>query len=221
MSILIIYIIQMYIRKTSIYRNWDKFYKDKSIFKWKLRPTMAEAWREYCNQWWYKYRQCPKTIRRTFKEDYQAFKDRRWQNEVYVVINWSYEHEVNVWQFQVVVPIYEVENWVIKRIFREVRGWYPLALLNATQIEQLPRDGWEITPGEKFIDSINKYWRDADMFVALSWHNAEKYLQDNPECNNLRTERANITWAWKPIINEYNFGYSYENCTLVPGTRPT
>ena len=210
----------MYIHKTSIFRNWDQFYKDKSIFKWKLRPTMAEAWREYCNQWWYKYHQCPKTVRRTFKEDYQAFKDRWGQNEVYVVINWNYESEVNMWQFQVVVPVYEVSNWVIKKIFRELRGWYPLAILNATQIEKLPREGGEITPGEKYIDSINKYWRDADIFVALSWQNWENYWQDNTECNNLRIEKANITWAWKPIINHYNFWYLFDAWQLVPASRP-
>ena len=211
----------MYIHKTSIFRNWDNFYKDKSIFKWKLRPTMTEAWREYCNQWWYKYRPCPKTIRRTFKEDYQAFKDRRGQNEVYVIINWNYEHEVNVWQFQVVIPVYEVKDWVIKKIFREARGWYPLALLNATQIEQLPREGWEITPGEKYIDSINKYWWDADIFVALSWQNWVVFDNtDNGEQRAIRDECANITWAWKPIINHYNFGYMFDAWQLVPTPRP-
>ena len=210
----------MYIHKTNIYRNWDTFYKDKSIFKWKLRPTMAEAWREYCNQWWYKYHQCPKTVRRTFKEDYQAFKERWWQNEVYVIIDWNYEHEVNMWQFQVVVPVYEVSNWVIKKIFRELRWRYPLAILNATQVEKLPREGGEITPGEKYTDSINKYWRDADIFVALSWQNWENYWQDNNECNSLRQEKANITWAWKPIINHYNFGYLFDAWQLVPAPRP-
>lgn len=179
-----------------------------------------DARREYYNQWWYKYRQCPKTIRRTFKEDYQAFKDRRGHNEVYVIINWNYESEVNIWQFQVVVPIYEVDNWVIKKIFRELRWRYPLSILNTTQVEELPREGWEITPGEKYIDSINKYWWDADMFVALSWQNWENYWLDNNECSSLRQERANITWAWKPIINDYNFGYLYDNGTLIQATRP-
>jgi len=210
----------MYIHKTIIFRNWDEFYKDKSIFKWKLRPTMAEAWREYCNQWWYKYHQCPKTVRRTFKEDYQAFRDRWWQNEVYVVINWNYESEVNIWQFQVVVPVYEVSNWVIKKIFRELRWRYPLAILNAKQIEKLPREGGEITPGEKYVDSINKYWRDADIYVALSWQNWENYWQDNNECNSLRQEKANITWAWKPIINHYNFWYLFDAWQLVEAPRP-
>ena len=209
----------MYIYSTSIFRNWDEFYKDRTLFKGTLRGTMKEAREEYKKQWWYKYHSCPKSVRRTFKEDYQAFRQRWWQNEVYVYINWNYERETNIWQFQVVVPVYEISWKKIKRIFRDYRWWYPLCILNATKIDKLPREGWEIIPWEKCIDVIWKNWRDSDMFVALSWHRWT-IIPDNPAWMSTKKEYANITWTWKPIVNDYNYWYIYDTNWLAKAERP-
>lgn len=196
---------------------WDTFYKDWAVFKWKIRPTMADAWREYQSLRAYKYHQCPKAIRRTFKEDYQAFKDRRGQQTIYVKIVWPYDNEVNMWQFQVVVPVYELENNRIKKIYTEQRGWYPLWILEVTKCGCFPREEWaEIEPGEKYIDCIKKYGRDADMFAALGWVHAERRLNDVENRDNY----ANITWAWKPIVNIYNSWYMYENNRVINAPVP-
>ncbi len=201
----------MYLHNTKVFKVWDTFYKDWAVFKWKIRPTMADAWREYQSLRAYKYRICPKAIRRTFKEDYQAFKERRGQQSIYVKIAWAYDNDVNMWQFQVILPVYKIENGRIKTIYTEPRGWYPLWILEVVKCNSLPREEWgEIEPGEKYIDCINKYWRDADMFAALGWVHADH--------NNMVDDRdtyANITWAWKPIPNMYNAWYIYENNRVV------
>ena len=141
-------------------------------------------------------------------------------NEVYVMIDWQYEYEVNIWQFKVVVPVYKIDWGRIVKIYRECRWYYPLAILEATKIDNFPREGWEIIPGEKIIDSTKRYWRDADMFVALSWHTAQQVLSD---CNDDRTDRmsnANMTWAWFPIINDYNFWYKFDAWHLIAASKP-
>ena len=142
-----------------------------------------------------------------------AFKERWWKQDIYVKISGAYDNDTNMWQFQVVLPVYKVEWGKIKKIYNEVRWRYPLWILEVVECNGLPREGWvEIEPGEKYIDCIDKYWRDADMFVALSWHKAD--IRTSKDDEDEKNYEANITWAWKPIINIYNYWYSYINWQL-------
>ena len=208
----------MYLHSSKVYKCNDHFYQEWAIFKWHIRSTMADAWREYTSLRAYKYHQCPKAIRRTFKEDYQAFKERWWNQDIYVRIVWAYDNEVNMWQFQVELPVYKIEDNKIKKIYIEKRWWYPLWILEVVPCTAMPREEWStIEPGEKYMDCINKYWRDADMFAALGWVHAERKLANDNEEE--KENEANITWAWKPITNMYNMWYSYDNNKVIPITN--
>ena len=204
----------MYLKSTRVFKLWEQFYKDWQVFKWHLRKTMIDARREYEKLWWYKYSNCPKTIRRTYKEDYQAFKERWWDQDIYVKVSGQYDSDVNMWQFQVVLPTYKIDSGRIKTIYNETRGRYPLWLLDCVLVDKLPREtDWVIEPGEKYTDCIDKYWRDSDMFVALSWQHAERKLSNDDAVE--RFESASMTWAWKEIANQYNGWYRYVNWQLV------
>lgn len=211
----------MYFKEERIYKTWDLFYKQWQIFKWHLRKTIIDWRREYAKTYYYKYSHPAKSPKRTFKDDYNAFKERRGFQDIYVSISWCYDRETNMWEFQVIVPVYKLEDWKIKTIYTETRWRYPLWILECTPVEHLPREEWStIEPGESYKDSIDKYWRDADMFVALSWQHAVRKLNPNiNEHNSERIESANITWAWFPIVNDYNRGYKYIDWKLYEMTE--
>lgn len=203
----------MYVSTTSIYKTWNVFYKPNYYFKWHIRKTIVD-WRRNHVEEFRRKNNAPSSVRRTFKEDYIAFKDRRGQCTVYVRIIWGYDNDTNVWEFEVVVPEYEIEWGRIKTVYTNTRGIYPLTILeDVEQVDKLPREEWaEITPDEKFNDYWNKWWRDSNIYVALGWVNAEHNTNiSNSEYINERNEKANMTWTWKPIANQYNYWYSYSD----------
>lgn len=207
----------MWLRAKNVYKCWDAFYTEWQVFKWHLRKTIIDWWREHCELYGCKSN-APKTPKRIFKEDYQAFKERRGFQDIYVVIDWCYQHEANVWQFQVVVPVYHIEDWEIKTIYVEKRWRYPLTILECTPVEHLPRDEWgTIEPNESYSDCISKYWRDSNMFVALNWHNALRKVTRDDATD--RDTYASITWIGKPIVNNHNLWYRYLNWELSAVTE--
>ena len=202
----------MYISTQRVYKEKDFFYKDWSYFRWHIRPTIID-WRRNMSQYWlYKYNGCPKTPKKIFREDYKAFYERWWKQEVYLKVNWNYDSHFSVWQCQVVIPVYELEWGKIKTIFNNYRWRYPLWLFDVTKIERLPRDtDGEIEPNEKFIDVAGIAWRDSNMFVALGWAKAKRELDNKDSSSDI----ASITWAWYPIANDYNLWYKYDNWQLI------
>lgn len=171
-------------------------------------------WRRNHTEEFRRKNNAPSSIRRTFKEDYIAFKDRRGQATVYVRIIGAYDSDTNVWEFEVVVPEYEIEWNRIKTVYTNTRGIYPLTILEDIKpVDKLPREEWvEIEPNEKFSDYRDKWWRDSNIYVALGWVSAAHNIEiGNTECSNERDARANMTWTWKPIVNQYNYWYSYND----------
>ena len=203
----------MWLRSKQVFKCWDVFYSDWQVFKWHLRKTIIDWWREHMELYWRKDN-APKTPKRIFKEDYQAFKERRGFQDIYVRIDWCYHNEANVWQFQVILPVYSIEDWTIKTIYEEKRGWYPLTILECTPVDKLPRDEWgTIEPNEIYKDCINRFGRDSNMFVALNWHNAERKFSRDDIPN--RDLYSSITWCWFPIANIHNKWMQYCNGELT------
>ena len=129
----------MYFREERIYKTWDLYYRNWQVFKWHLRKTIIDWRREYAKTYYYKYSHPAKSPKRTFRDDYNAFKDRRGFQDMYVTISWLYDRDTNMWEFQVIIPVYEIEDWKIKTIYTETRGWYPLWILECTPVDKLPR----------------------------------------------------------------------------------
>lgn len=196
--------------KNYVYRQWDEFYKVWSKFKWTLRPSMIDWWREYGNQWLYKWHPCPKTPRREYKEDYQIFKEIRGNNEVYLyATNDTHTSEVAILQLAVAYPLYYIKDNLIVDAMTETRGRYSAAIFNLKKIDKYPREEWWIvTPNEKYIDALWERWRDANIYSNL-WG----WLVDRIETD-VDTTLYNMNWAWKPIDNFYNKWYEYKDWHL-------
>lgn len=203
------------VRTERVYREWELFYKKGQKFKWHLRPTMIDCWRQYQASRHPRYSySCPKTPRVHFREDYKVFKETWWDQDIYLQVLDTYDSDTTTWQFSVIMPVYKIERGRIVEIYNVNRGRYPTNLLILEPIDNFPREDWDINPDEKFSDIANINWRDSNMFVALRWFQVPKDKR-----NLVELHTANMTWIWHYLPNNYNAWYDYKDWRLVEHTR--
>lgn len=201
----------MLLRWVQVFKD-DFFYKRNTRFKATLKPTIAESWRKYWSCWMERryWGTCPKSPRNSFADDYKYFKDAYWKQTVYVIAYDCYSSEASCSGLRVVTPAYDIDGGKISKIYNISRGYYPSAMFNLEMIDMFPRESGDITPDEKYKHSALSAWRDANIFVALWWHKVVQW-KDTTNASN----KGMMSWTWKPILNEYNPWYLYDNWKLI------
>lgn len=197
-----------------VYKQWDLFYKWWQIFRWHLRSTIKES-REVVKDAWIKRRgYCPQSARPNFARDYRAFKDKWWNQDVYVEVFDRYDRDAAIWMFAVgyvanydddmfnSVWAFSNKRWFKINCVHSSNAWYyPLAILDCEPVNWYPwTTHWTFIPWERYTDNNWIIWYDANVFKRMKWL---QYLERiRREREQMATEWEWIEWEWEMLLDE-------------------